>query len=1202
MKKNDFLRPPIFYLKLKSNLFFLILFFISLNSFAQNYGSSWTKTHLNGMNGMLPVQIASDSFGNTIEVGAFNATITVGTNQLVNSGTATTNDIFIIKYNYQGDIVWSKKIGGTGNETINSITTDANDNIYLAGSFGSTTLNLDAVNLSKTGGDNLFVAKLNNNGTTVWAKTATATGTESATAIKTDLAGNVYFGGTFKDSTITFGNTILNNGGGTDIFVAKLDSSGNIVWAKNNSNGVEDDYLSCLVLDSDNNIYLAGDFNSTKIKIGASEVNNTEADAGTASTFGDGFIAKLDTDGNDLWIKTITGSKSEGVYDMAIDSNGALILSGYSLSPSLSSGQSTITGSKGYLTKLDRTTGNTTWLIGNTVMTYGYLGDESELFPKAIAVDRNNEIYVVIDKDTPDFDSKVIRIAANGTLKAFGLPYFDYSSYYGYNNYYNKLSSNSIVVNDFGISIVTFNNSINTYKFTKSFCGNVSELPSGFNWYTQAEGGTALDLYSSLNATSTPTNTTYYGARVVNGVENPQRIAYSFLINTNVFYRDADNDGYVNLNETTTSCSYTPPSGYKNYGYQDCNDNDPTKTISIALYPDTDNDGYGDHAANYTISCGPLAGYVTNNDDCDDTNANLHGAYYFADSDGDGYVTGDKILMCTDNNDPAYAAPPGYIAATYMFEQYSYPSNPHYADCNNQNPNINPGVQETYFNTIDDDCNGYIDDAKIITETITSNTSLISCTLVNGAQAYRFKVRFLLSNNPELTVSKTTNSFSLSQIGNKYSINEIYGISVALKKDGIWQDYGVEKRIDTQISTEVVSEQCGATITSLGNYVVNYTKIINAVGYQVWINNGKSNFSIYTTNNYFNFNSVPADFKKNNSKFAITIQTKGKNGVFYSGATCRLVVPIPIRNTATDGPSGITPPSSTSIQTSQCDSTIASLSTPIYATAVTGATLYRFTISGAFGNITSQSSNRFIRLNQITGFTPELSTTYNITVAVFKGVWSAEGTSCSITTPAPIIPPTPATPTVKIINNQCGHTITYLNSKIYSTLINKVTLTSFTFEITNNTTNETITYTTANRYFIMKELPVAGFGQYSTSYTIKVKASSNTTEYPFGDSCVVSTPAAPLAKSDATPFENRDVTAYGYPNPFAKSFTLGFNSNRSENVQIHIYDLMGREIESRTVKVDEISNEQFGDNYPSGIYLISLTQNEETQIIKMIKK
>jgi hypothetical protein len=577
------------------------------------------------------------------------------------------------------------------------------------------------------------------------------------------------------------------------------------------------------------------------------------------------------------------------------------------------------------------------------------------------------------------------------------------------------------------------------------------------------------------------------------------------LIKTNVFYRDADNDGYVNLNDITTSCSYTAPSGYKNYGYygyQDCNDNDPTKTISIALYPDTDNDGYGDHAANYTISCGPLAGYVTNNDDCDDTNANLHGAYYFADSDGDGYVAGDKILMCTDNNDPAYAAPPGYIAATYMFEQYSYPSNPHYADCNNQNPNINPGVQEAFFNTIDDDCNGYIDDAKIITETITSNTSLISCTLVNGAQAYRFKVRFLLSNNPELTVSKTTNSFTLSQIGNKYSINEIYGISVALKKDGVWQDYGVEKRIDTQISTQVVSEQCEATITSLGNYIINYNKITNAVGYQVWINNGKSNYTLYTTNNYFNFNGVPSDFKKNNSKFAITIQTKGKNGVFYSGATCRLVVPIPIRNTATGG-----------------------------------------------------------------GVVPQTST-------------------------------------VTIIKNQCGHTITTLNSRIYSTLISKVTLTSFTFEITNNTTNEMVTYTTPNRYFVMKELPLTGFGQFGTSYSIRVRAASASTNYPFGAVCIVTTPAAPIAKTDdtASALTQNFLIVNGYPNPFSFSFSLDFNSSSSNDVEIKIFDMLGRLLDYRMIKPNEVTTQIFGEKYPAGIYNILVSQDNETKTVRMIKK
>lgn len=1198
MKKN------IFKSKVNNNciksLICSVISLFSIGISAQNYQQAWTKGPIAGMDSTVPVQLATDSFGNTILAGSFSTTMTIGTTLLTSSGL---NDIFIIKYSYNGTIIWAKKAGGSGNEIVKSITTDANDNIYLAGSFASTTFTSDAIALTKNGGDNLFVEKLDSNGSTLWAKTALAIGNEAVNALKADGSGNVYIAGTFKSSNITLGSTTLTNSGGTDVFIAKLDINGNVIWAKNNSNGIDDEFVTSLNIDSENNIYVAGQFTSTTFTIDNKQQTNTQPDGNSTSYFGDGYLAKLGPDGTVQWLKAINGSKSEGIYAMATDSMGNIVLTGYSMSDSIAVKNSdtetiSVSNPNGFMIKFNNA-GSALWAKNyinlNANNTRGNSGS-NDYFPAAIWIDKNNYIYTALNKPTPSFDTVIAKFTATGSSipYSFNLPINNLRGQFSPNLF----NTSALVVDEFGIALATFSSTINTYRFIKPFCGSINQLPSGFNWYANASGGTALDLNISIS-TTTESSTTFYGARVLNGAEDQNRIPFTFTLQSNLYYRDDDGDGYGDASNTAESCEYSPPAGYSYFG-NDCDDTNSLQWSISYLYPDSDSDGYGDHNSNPIVSCGPQSGYVDNHDDCDDSNTNLHGAYYFADPDGDGYVTSSESLICTDNNEPAFSAPEGYISSNELFTMYpSYPYDPHYLDCDNNNANINPGNSESYFDGLDQDCNGYVDDAKITTNAITSNTSMISCESVSGTQGYRFKVR-LTSTGSEFIYTSTTNSFKLSQMGaNLYSINENYAISVALKNQGVWQNYGSEKSISTYIASNVIANQCSATVPSLGNYIVNIDKITDAVSYNIWINNGESNYFISTVNSFFNFNVIPVDFKKQASKFYITVETKGKNGIVYNGATCKLMVPVPIKNSVNDSPN------ITKIQQYYCGTTLASTSTLIKAYPITGATSYRFKVIGSFGSIVQESTNYTFRLTQIAGFTPAVDTSYDICVALFKnGAWGDYGESCTVSTPAPYVPPTP-TPkpqSLKIIVSQCGKTINYLTTRIYSTVLYGVTMNSFTFEVTNTSSNAVVTYTTPNRYFTLKSLP-NNFGQLGVTYAVKVSGvSASGTTYPYSDSCQITTPA-PIAKLDPNTEVGDDIFVIkAFPNPCTDFFSIEFESSSNEMVTVKLFDMIGRQLEERMIKANEVSIQKFGANYPTGMYTIVITQNHIVKNLKLIKK
>jgi len=81
-----------------------------------------------------------------------------------------------------------------------------------------------------------------------------------------------------------------------------------------------------------------------------------------------------------------------------------------------------------------------------------------------------------------------------------------------------------------------------------------------------------------------------------------------------------------------------------------------------------------------------------------------------------------------------------------------------------------------------------------------------------------------------------------------------------------------------------------------------------------------------------------------------------------------------------------------------------------------------------------------------------------------------------------------------------------------------------------------------------------------------------------------------------------DNLLISYPNPFTDSFRLTFDSVGSENINLNVYDVTGRIVETRNFDNDSINNQEFGNNYQSGMYILVLKQGDFTKSFRIIKR
>lgn len=269
----------------------------SYDTFIAKYNAAgtflWGKAE--GGNGEdVSTSVSVDSAGNVFITGTFNETMTVGSTTLTSSTAGSTNDIFMVKYDPNGNTLWAKRAGNMGEDWVTGCT-DHNGNLIIAGNYDDPTITFGSTTLTNaTSDDEFFLVKFDPLGNVIWARTA-AGGYHYAKSVASALNGNIIATGRFPSivsSAITFGSLILNNGGSDEIFLVEYSSSGTALWAKASEALLTDVLGTSVATNQNGDVFTIGNYYQAELIFDTDTITNAFSGGG----FDDSFIWKLHTD------------------------------------------------------------------------------------------------------------------------------------------------------------------------------------------------------------------------------------------------------------------------------------------------------------------------------------------------------------------------------------------------------------------------------------------------------------------------------------------------------------------------------------------------------------------------------------------------------------------------------------------------------------------------------------------------------------------------------------------------------------------------------------------------------------------------------------------------------------------------------------------------------------------------------------------
>ena len=264
--------------------------------------------------------ISTDNNGNVYVAGKYEENANFSGIILPSSGN---HDIFISQYSPSGTLNWIRTGGGIYGDYAHCLSCDGSSNVYIAGEIEgdySTLITFpgSAITLNCKGDNDVFVAKYNLSGTLIWAKRAGGNHSDKALGVTSDSAGNVYICGLFTD-TATFGNTTIYGQGGKDLFIAKYDVNGNFVWVRQaGSSGREE--AKSIKCDRDGNVYVCGMYSN-----GCVFGNQTLT---SPNGYFNSFLAKYAPDGTLNWVKTGGGDYDDVAWALTISNDGKIFITG----------------------------------------------------------------------------------------------------------------------------------------------------------------------------------------------------------------------------------------------------------------------------------------------------------------------------------------------------------------------------------------------------------------------------------------------------------------------------------------------------------------------------------------------------------------------------------------------------------------------------------------------------------------------------------------------------------------------------------------------------------------------------------------------------------------------------------------------------------------------------------------------------------
>lgn len=340
----------------------------------------------------LDVTTATDYDSVLIAVGSFQQdTLFIGS-ELVANAYPSTDNILIAQYDLATrQYINARTINAMGDERVThiipvNIAISGYAEFLIAGTLAGKKFN----DLTPTQSIDFFIGTFERGSEGINVLTSNGAGNERITDVFVDAEGSIYFCGTYETGELIFeGDTISSTGFGEEVFVAKLNTQGNLQWLVNSTGTggpFGGDVPVAIVADTNGNVFIAGYYNSPDFTL-----DNITL---TRDAFArDMFIAGFDPSGNLTWATGSGGPGEDFISDMAVGMNGNLLVTGSFQSTSTSLGGLSIPnlGDMGtttmYLCEID-TDGNAVWCE-----TYGG-GTGSTMSPGELEVDDEGTIFI----------------------------------------------------------------------------------------------------------------------------------------------------------------------------------------------------------------------------------------------------------------------------------------------------------------------------------------------------------------------------------------------------------------------------------------------------------------------------------------------------------------------------------------------------------------------------------------------------------------------------------------------------------------------------------------------------------------------------------------------------------------------------------------------------------------------------------------
>jgi hypothetical protein len=292
-------------------LIFTLIFVLQSSVFAQTF--EWARK---GASNVFATGSAMtiDGQGNSYVTGTFLGKITFGEIELNSQGG---RDIYLVKYDKEGQVIWAQRAGGQADDFANSVALDKDGNCYIAGAFAGKMI-FAGDTISAKGQHDILIAKFSSKGQPLWCKSGGGYYEDHAMTISLDKFGNSYVAGFFKD-TLWFGSGKMLVGKGMatyNMFLAKFDSKGNVVWAKPiaGSNYTSPNEGHAMASDVGGMTTIASYYQGDAV------FDGTTLSSKGAYAF---FIARYNADGKMLWVRSSNGDRSSVVGKaLAVDKKG----------------------------------------------------------------------------------------------------------------------------------------------------------------------------------------------------------------------------------------------------------------------------------------------------------------------------------------------------------------------------------------------------------------------------------------------------------------------------------------------------------------------------------------------------------------------------------------------------------------------------------------------------------------------------------------------------------------------------------------------------------------------------------------------------------------------------------------------------------------------------------------------------------------